>query len=179
MRRFLGLLLTIALLAGCGGGASGPARERVEQDAKEVVKHCRDHHCGEAEGQRLLGEFYAACKEAPNFVLHVPGQKDEACKQFTEGARTVFPAQRGGEIDAPCREEPKSCWKVVPRREVRRRVREERLPTFTGPNGKPLPPAQAAAAARGLEAQCRKQHEPCTALGGVVLSTKRYKVQIK
>lgn len=63
-------------------------------------------------------------------------------------------------------------------REIERRVRE-RPPTFTGPNGNTLPPVQAAAAARRLEAQCRKEHAPCTALGGVQLRTQRYKVQIK
>jgi len=149
--RLLAFLCGAALLAGCGGG-DRPARHRVEQ----AVKRCADKQCSEAEGRRLPGDFLAACKEAPSFVLHTPRGKVVPCKR-PERSRSASPAHG---------------------HEVKRRVREQR-PTFTGPNGNTLPPAQAAAAARRLEAQCRKEHAPCTALGGVQLRTQRYKVQIK
>ena len=91
--RIAALLVAAALaLAGCGGGGSGPARERVEQ----AVKHCHEKQLckNEAEEQRILGLFIAACKEAPNFVMHVPGYKDETCKgPATENAVQLFPTR--------------------------------------------------------------------------------------
>ncbi len=61
----------------------------------------------------------------------------------------------------------------------RHRVRSEPAPSFVGPNGKPLTAKEAAAFVRRMEARCRAEHQPCNVLGGVVLSTRRYKVQIR
>jgi hypothetical protein len=50
---------------------------------------------------------------------------------------------------------------------------------LVGPDGKPLTTTEAGAFIRRMEARCRAEHEPCNVLGGLELSTKRYKVQIK
>ena len=143
------MIAALALLAGCGGSG-----QHAQKTTKELV-NVFTPRTAESKGKPLTPEQMAAlCK-----LDHISPCSATLSKAQVQAIRRKI-AKRCSETH---------CIQSAPQATVH----------VHGPSGKALTTKEAAAVARQLEARCRAEHEPCIALGGVELTTKRYKVEIK